>query len=67
MCVECGATGPERNADATERKFVRDWNTRNGAPVYTSPLATEGRSASEGVLLVRRCLYQRPAHLIPLI
>lgn len=33
MCVDCGATGPERNADATERKFVGDWNTRNGASV----------------------------------
>lgn len=28
MCVDCGATGPERNADATERKFTGDWNTR---------------------------------------
>lgn len=28
MCVDCGATGPERNADASERKFVGDWNTR---------------------------------------
>ena len=28
MCVDCGATGPERNSDATERKFVGDWNTR---------------------------------------
>lgn len=28
ICVDCGATGPERNADATERKFVKDWNTR---------------------------------------
>ena len=28
MCVECGATGPERNSDATARKFTGDWNTR---------------------------------------
>jgi len=28
MCVDCGATGPERNADATQNKFVGDWNTR---------------------------------------
>lgn len=28
MCVDCGATGPERNADATERKFTGDWNAR---------------------------------------
>lgn len=28
MCVDCGATGPERNGDATVRKFVGDWNTR---------------------------------------
>ena len=30
MCVDCGATGPERNADATQKKFVGDWNTRTG-------------------------------------
>lgn len=45
MCVDCGATGPERNADATERKFVGDWNTRVGAPNVTRPLETEGRTA----------------------
>lgn len=28
MCVECGATGPERSADASQKKFTRDWNTR---------------------------------------
>ncbi len=28
MCVDCGATGPERNADATVKKFTGDWNTR---------------------------------------
>jgi len=28
MCVDCGATGPERNADASERKYVGDWNQR---------------------------------------
>lgn len=28
MCVECGATGPERNADAGVRRFTRDWNSR---------------------------------------
>lgn len=32
MCVDCGATGPERNADATRRKFVGDWNTRTPLP-----------------------------------
>ena len=29
MCVDCGATGPERTADASQRKFVGDWNTRH--------------------------------------
>ncbi len=28
MCVDCGATGPERNADASVRKFSGDWNNR---------------------------------------
>lgn len=28
MCVDCGATGPERNGDATVRKFTGDWNAR---------------------------------------
>ncbi len=28
MCVDCGATGPERNSDASQRKFTADWNTR---------------------------------------
>ena len=28
MCVDCGATGPERSADATQRKYTVDWNTR---------------------------------------
>jgi len=28
MCVDCGATGPERTSDATERRFVSDWNSR---------------------------------------
>jgi len=28
MCVDCGATGPERNADATVNKFTKDWNSR---------------------------------------
>ncbi len=28
MCVDCGATGPERNADASQRKFTSDWNAR---------------------------------------
>jgi Lar family restriction alleviation protein len=28
MCVDCGATGPERNNQSTERKFVGDWNSR---------------------------------------
>lgn len=28
MCVDCGATGPERNADATVKKFTGDWNDR---------------------------------------
>jgi transcription elongation factor Elf1 len=28
MCVDCGATGPERNADATRGKFTADWNSR---------------------------------------
>ena len=46
MCVDCGATGPERNSDATERKFVGDWNTRfEGQPSVTSPLETEGGTA----------------------
>ncbi len=31
MCVDCGATGPERSADATQRKFMGDWNTRASA------------------------------------
>lgn len=30
MCVDCGATGPERSADATARKFTGDWNARAG-------------------------------------
>lgn len=34
MCVDCGATGPERNADATVGKFTKDWNTR-AIPVET--------------------------------
>jgi len=38
MCVNCGATGPERNADATERKFVGDWNTR------FEPISSDGES-----------------------
>jgi Lar family restriction alleviation protein len=29
MCVDCGATGPERNADASQAKFIRDWNARH--------------------------------------
>lgn len=33
MCVDCGATGPERNSDATEKKFIGDWNTRAAIPV----------------------------------
>lgn len=28
MCVDCGATGPERNADASAKKYTADWNTR---------------------------------------
>jgi len=32
MCVDCGATGPERNADATTKKFLADWNTRFAGP-----------------------------------
>jgi hypothetical protein len=28
MCVDCGATGPERNADATAGKYTKDWNGR---------------------------------------
>ena len=32
MCVDCGATGPERNADASQRKFTGDWNTRHAMP-----------------------------------
>lgn len=27
MCVDCGATGPEKN-QASEQKFKKDWNTR---------------------------------------
>ncbi len=37
MCVDCGATGPERNADASERKFMGDWNTRAQAPANNLP------------------------------
>lgn len=33
MCVDCGATGPERNSDATVRKFTGDWNTRAAPPI----------------------------------
>lgn len=37
MCVDCGATGPERNADATEKKFMGDWNTRAQQPFDYAP------------------------------
>lgn len=32
MCVDCGATGPERNADASQRKYTADWNSRRIQP-----------------------------------
>jgi hypothetical protein len=41
MCVDCGATGPERNSDATERKFVGDWNTRADPDKDPTPLTEE--------------------------
>ena len=54
MCVDCGATGPERNSDATERKFVGDWNTRfEGQPSVTSPLETEGGAKEQSAPLRR--------------
>ncbi len=44
MCVDCGATGPERNSDASVSKFTRDWNTR-----IAQPLAVEGIPAAQAV------------------
>ncbi len=50
MCVDCGATGPERNSDATEKKFTGDWNSRfTGSLGVTSPLETEGRPAMQKI------------------
>ena len=46
MCVDCGATGPERNADATERKFVGDWNTRAGDKGALEPRTEKGNEVS---------------------
>ena len=34
MCVDCGATGPERNSDAGKKKFMGDWNTRTLIQIY---------------------------------
>jgi hypothetical protein len=28
MCVDCGATGPERTGKSNENKVKLDWNTR---------------------------------------
>ena len=39
MCVDCGATGPERNSDAPARKFFGDWNRRTQPEVERLTLA----------------------------
>jgi hypothetical protein len=44
MCVDCGATGPERNADATRAKFTGDWNMRFTPTASVSPGGWEGWS-----------------------
>ncbi len=41
ICVHCGATGPERNADATQGKYTRDWNTRHALPNTASQTDAE--------------------------
>lgn len=37
MYVDCGATGPERNGDATVRKFTGDWNSRTQRYMDATP------------------------------